>query len=92
MSEHAPAIHLRDEYEKAGLGAADTGDVARRLSAWERFSNLNSVRKLSILVALVVIWELYTQASAEFPSTCSRRSRTPAPRWSLRCWASTCST
>ena len=61
MFEHAPAIHLRDEYETAGLGAADTGDVARRLSAWERFSNLNSVRKLSILVALVVIWELYTQ-------------------------------
>ena len=61
MSEHAPAIHLRDEYEKAGLGAADTGDVARRLSAWERFSNLNSVRKLTILVTLVVIWELYTR-------------------------------
>ena len=61
MAERLPAIHLRDEFEAAGLGAAETGGVARRLSAWERFSNLNSVRKLSILVSLVVVWELYTR-------------------------------
>ena len=61
MSERTPAVHLRDEFETTGLGAAQTGDVARRLSVWERISNLNSVRKLSILVFLVVVWELYTR-------------------------------
>ena len=33
----------------------------RPLSPWERISNLDSVRKLTILVTLVVIWELYTR-------------------------------
>ena len=61
MPDRASATHLRDEYEATGLGAADIGGVARRLSSWERITNVNSVRKLTILVSLVVIWELYTR-------------------------------
>ena len=55
MPEQAPAIHLRDEYEVAGLGAAEIGDIERRLSLYERISNVDAVRKLTILVSLVVV-------------------------------------
>ena len=61
MPDRTAAPHLREEFETRGLGAADLDDVARPLSPWERISNLDSVRKLTILVTLVVIWELYTR-------------------------------
>ena len=61
MPDHAPALHHRAEYQTEGLGAAQIGDVERRLSLYEQISNINAVRKLTILVSLVVIWELYTQ-------------------------------
>lgn len=56
-------IYIRPEFEAGELGAAQNVDVERQLSAWERFSNINAVRKLSILLMLVVAWELYTWIS-----------------------------
>lgn len=61
MSDGQARLYIRPEYEASEIGAADHGDVARALSLFERVSNINAVRKLSILVGLVVLWELYTR-------------------------------
>jgi len=61
MSDGSARLYLRPEYEAENIGAADHGDVARALSLFERVRNVNAVRKLSILVSLVVLWELYTR-------------------------------
>lgn len=61
MPERAPAVHLRPEYETRGLGAAEIGEIEVELSLFERIRDIDAVRKLSILVALVVAWELYTR-------------------------------
>lgn len=62
MADGRAQLHLRPEYEATEIGAADHGDVARALSLFERVRNINAVRKLSILVGLVVLWELYVRA------------------------------
>jgi len=61
MPEQAPAIAIRDEFETEGLGPAELGDVERRLTLWERFSNVSAVRKLTVLVVMLVAWELYVR-------------------------------
>jgi NitT/TauT family transport system permease protein len=55
----------RPEYVR-DVTRAGVGDIARELSLFERISNMDPVRKLSVLVALVVAWELYTRI-AEVP-------------------------
>jgi len=60
MPDNSARLHLRPEYENSDIGAADHGDVARVLPLFERVRNVNAVRKLSIVVGLVVLWELYT--------------------------------
>jgi len=60
MSETGARLYLRPEYENSEIGAADHGDVERVLPLFERVRNINAVRKLSIVVGLVVLWELYT--------------------------------
>ncbi len=61
MPDGSVKLYLREEYEAKDIGTADHGDVARALSLFERVRNVNAVRKLSILVGLVVLWELYTR-------------------------------
>ncbi len=63
MSDHAIQPYVRKELEGQEIGEAVIGDVERRLSVWERISNVDAVRKLSVLVTLVVAWELYTRIS-----------------------------
>jgi len=58
---NAVALYVRPEFENPGIEEAVVGDIERRLSAWERISNMDPVRKFSVLVALVVAWELYTR-------------------------------
>ncbi len=43
------------------IGTAGTGEVERRLSAFERISNIDPLRKFTILIILVVAWELYAR-------------------------------
>jgi NitT/TauT family transport system permease protein len=57
-----PSVTVRGEFESDGLPPAAIGDIERRLSLWERVSNISAVRKLSVLVALLVVWELYVRA------------------------------
>ena len=67
MSDKALDLYIRPELEAAELGAAQNVDVERDLSAWERFSNINAVRKMSILLALVIAWQSYSWISGVEP-------------------------
>ena len=58
MVERAPVMFTRDEYETEGLGAAEIGDVQRKLSLFERIADMDSVRKFTVLVSFIVIWQL----------------------------------
>lgn len=59
----APSVLIRPEFEASEVGKAATTDVARKLTLFERISDMNSVRKLTILMIVLVIWELYTRWS-----------------------------
>ena len=61
MPDGSVRLIVRPEIESSEVGAADHGDVARALPLFERIRDMNAVRKLSILVGLVVLWELYTR-------------------------------
>ena len=67
MSDKALDLYIRPELEASELGAAQNVDVERDLSAWERFSNINAVRKMSILLALVIAWQSYSWISGVEP-------------------------
>ncbi len=67
MSDKAIDIYVRPEFEIAELGAAKNVDIERKLSAWERFSNINAVRKMSILLGLIFIWQSYSWISGVEP-------------------------
>jgi NitT/TauT family transport system permease protein len=54
------ALYIRPEFENTGLGVAAIGEVERPLSLIERISEIDPVRKFSVLVGIVVIWQLYT--------------------------------
>jgi NitT/TauT family transport system permease protein len=59
-NEATPAAR-RPEFEIQPIDASGIGDVARPLSAFERISNNDGVRKFAILVALAIVWELYAR-------------------------------
>jgi len=67
MSEKALDLYVRPEFEAGALGAAENVDVERELSLWEKFSNINAVRKFSILLALIVAWQSYSWISGVEP-------------------------
>ncbi len=52
---------MREDVYRQPVDAAQFGVVAKPLSAWERVYNVTLVRKLVILVALAVAWELYAR-------------------------------
>jgi NitT/TauT family transport system permease protein len=57
----AISLFIRPEFENPAVETAVVGDIERRLSMWERISNMDPVRKFTVLVTLVVAWELYTR-------------------------------
>jgi NitT/TauT family transport system permease protein len=52
---------IRPEFENTTLDAAQTGEVARPLSLWERVTNIDWVRRVMILIVLAAIWQAYAQ-------------------------------
>jgi NitT/TauT family transport system permease protein len=60
MTDTTTNITIRSEFVVDTLETAQDVDVERRLSLFERISNVNAIRKLTILLGLVVIWEVYT--------------------------------
>jgi NitT/TauT family transport system permease protein len=59
MSEQT--LYIRTEFEALRIELAVIGDIERRLSLWERFSNIDPIRKFTVLLTLIVVWELYSQ-------------------------------
>jgi len=53
---------VRPEFEATGLKKVATGSFARPLSVFERISNIDAVRKFSILILLLAAWQVYTTA------------------------------
>lgn len=64
LATRAASPYLRPEFVNTSVGAAMVGDVERRLTLYERISNMEPVRKFTVLLAVIVAWELYTQISA----------------------------
>jgi len=58
--KHLPDLVIRPEFVNEDIADAHTGDVARELGTLEKIWNINGVRKASILLGLVVIWQAYT--------------------------------
>jgi NitT/TauT family transport system permease protein len=52
---------IRPEFENTTLDAAQTGEVARPLSLWERVTNIDWVRRVMILIMLAAVWQAYAQ-------------------------------
>ena len=62
MSEiKAISLFVRPEFENSGIETAVVGDIERRLSLWDRVSNMDPVRKFSDHILLIVARELYTR-------------------------------
>ena len=57
-----PELVIRPEFVNEDIQDAHTGEVARELSTLEKIWNINGVRKASILLGLVVVWQAYTVA------------------------------
>lgn len=61
---HAAAMitpRARPDFECVLSDASDVGEVQRQLSPLERFANNDGVRRIAVLLALVVIWEVYAR-------------------------------
>ena len=81
MSDKTAELIVRPEFEVSDLSEAQNVDIERELSAWEKFSNINAVRKLSILLALVFVWEFYTWWSGVEPLLFPSFSESVAVLW-----------
>lgn len=55
----APAIVPRPEFVREQLDSSAAGQVQQRLTPFERVWNIGGVRKASLLVVLVAIWQIY---------------------------------
>jgi NitT/TauT family transport system permease protein len=58
---HLDAPPVRPEFEAGPRQAAQLGDAARPLTAWERLVNNTFMRRIFILVVLATAWELYAR-------------------------------
>jgi NitT/TauT family transport system permease protein len=52
----------RPEYFRETIPDHDFGVVVKPVTAWEKLYNLAALRKLAILAALALIWEIYARA------------------------------
>jgi len=55
-----PVPPTRPEFERAIADVRNVGEIVRPLSIWERVTNITAVRRLSLLVLLAVIWQVYS--------------------------------
>lgn len=61
MTENSRQNPIRAEHEVDLVDAGAIGDVERPLTVVERVVNNEAVQRLTILVAIIVIWELYAR-------------------------------
>jgi multiple sugar transport system permease protein len=63
VNERGAQLIERPEYEHATLNRAVTGDAARPLSLAARLADMDPVCKFTVLLAAIVIWEVYTRGA-----------------------------
>ncbi len=63
MNNRGHQLVERPEYVRPALGRAVTGDAARPLSLAARLADTDPVRKFTVLLTAIVIWELYTRGA-----------------------------
>jgi NitT/TauT family transport system permease protein len=51
--------HIRPEFQRSTLDAANVGEIERPLSSWERLTNIAALRRVAILVGLALLWQVY---------------------------------
>jgi len=59
---NSPSKHkiiVRSEFENAEMRGSDVGEIELPLSIWEKLRNTTAVRRMSILVVLAAIWQVY---------------------------------
>jgi NitT/TauT family transport system permease protein len=71
----------RPEFEHPPVGKANTADVARPLSTVERLSNIDPVRRFTVLLGAIVIWEMYTRLAKVPPLIFPTFSDTVSALW-----------
>lgn len=76
-----PDIYVRPEFVVDDIETAAVGDVEHRLSLIERIWNINGVRKATILIGLVVVWQAYTVIGDVEPLMFPRFSDAAAAMW-----------
>jgi NitT/TauT family transport system permease protein len=76
-----PHIHVRPEFEVADLRKAEIGDVAVPLSVAERLWNINGIRKATILIGLIALWQIYTVAADVEPLMFPRFTDSAVALW-----------
>ena len=54
---HPPPV--RDEFERRLDAAGEVGEIARRLTLWERLTGITLLRRILILVGIALIWQAY---------------------------------
>lgn len=62
MSERLARLVDRPEYERTALPEPVTRDAARLRSLYARVSDIDAVRRFTVLLFAIVIWEVYTRA------------------------------
>lgn len=62
MSERLARLVDRPEYERTALPEPVTRDAARLRSFYARVSDIDAVRRFTVLLFAIVIWEVYTRA------------------------------
>ncbi len=50
---------IRPEYRRQTLDSTEVGEIRRPLSLWERLTNITALRRITILIALALIWQAY---------------------------------
>jgi len=82
MSESALPMHDRPEFVNRQLDVAKNVAVERKLTLIERISNINAVRKLTILLGLIVVWQGYAVIAKPDPLLFPTFTATAQATWS----------
>ena len=75
-------LYARPEFVCTPVDAARIGVIDRPLSVFERFWNIDGVRKATVVISFLVLWELYTRVADVPPILFPSFTATLAALWS----------
>jgi hypothetical protein len=76
-------MHDRPEFVNRDLDVAQNVAVERKLTLIERISNINAVRKLTILLGLIVVWQAYAVIARPDPLLFPTFTATAQATWNV---------